>query len=471
METAGSDTPRVGSRSRGRRWSPDNVAALSILAEMISNAWRRERQTDALVEILQSRELAMRQQMALTEGTRLLLSRDLEDPLTKTLDLVMSALDGDVSYIELFETDAELGVVSRPIEHLYREPSRAVDSVTWPLSWSPVAAERYLAGLPNVFSSLMEEANSDPDRIEPYGAARLAAECNYPIVSDGQSIGFVGVGTFDAREWSGVDLSVMRSFSLMLGAYLEREQAMQELSDLVRAKDRFIGSVSHELRTPLAVVVGLAAELEENVDTFTVAERDEFLGMIRRQSTEVSDIIDDLLVSTRISETELTVLKEPFRLDELVSGVLRDLPLEITAKVTSAQLTATRVEADPLRTRQIVRNLITNANRYGGDRIEIAVYPSDNRAVLVVADDGPGVAEERREAIFEAYHTSGEERITTGAIGLGLTVSRQLAQLMGGDVTYVHGETPRFELGLRLAGSQPPSRSDGPMSRPESPVH
>ena len=156
---------------------------------------------------------------------------------------------------------------------------------------------------------------------------------------------------------------------------------MRKLEDLVSAKDRFIGSVSHELRTPLAVVVGLAAELEEHVDTFTVEERDEFLGMIRRQSTEVSDIIDDLLVSTRIAETELTVINERFRLDELVSGVLRDLPLEITAKVAAVQLAATEVEADPLRTRRIVRNLITNANRYGGDRIEITVQPSGGRAV------------------------------------------------------------------------------------------
>ena len=454
-----------GSKTRGKPWTAEEVTSLSILTDMIASAWRREYQTNQLMMAFEARETALTAQRALTEGTNLLLARDSDDPLGRTLSLVMEALYADVAYIEVFETDEEHGLMSRPIEHLYRDPARRIESVTWPLSWSPVAAERYLAGLPSVFGSPEEEAESDPDRIELYEQAALAAECNYPIISDGEPIGFVGVGTFDRRDWAADDRSVMHSFALMLGSYLEREAAMRKLEDLVSAKDRFIGSVSHELRTPLAVVVGLAAELEEHVDTFTVEERDEFLGMIRRQSTEVSDIIDDLLVSTRIAETELTVINERFRLDELVSGVLRDLPLEITAKVAAVQLAATEVEADPLRTRQIVRNLITNANRYGGDRIEITVQPSGGRAVLAVADSGPGVPEERREAIFEAYHTSGGERIATGAIGLGLTVSRQLAQLMGGDVTYIHGEKPRFELGLRVTGPQQSPPCDGAMPR------
>ncbi|MBT8208622.1 MAG: GAF domain-containing sensor histidine kinase, partial [Acidimicrobiia bacterium] len=432
----------------GRAWSQADIASLSILAEMLASAWRRERQTNELVSVLTTRELAIRQQAALTEGTRLLLTQELENPLTQTLSLVMTALDGDVAYVEMFEVDDELGMVSRPIEHLYRDPATRVESVTWPLSSSPVAAERYLAGLPNVFASPQEEASNDPDHVEHYEESALAAECNYPIITEGKTIGFVGVGTFAERSWTADDRSVMHSFALMLGAYIEREAAMRKLEDLVSAKDRFIGAVSHELRTPLAVVVGLAAELEDNHDTFTRKERQEFLGMIRRQSTEVSDIIDDLLVSTRISETGLTVIAETFKLDDLARAVLRDLPEEVTDKVVDVDLTPTEVVADPLRTRQIVRNLITNAHRYGGEHISIEVRAEGDRTILAVADDGEGVPEERRADVFEAYHTSGGERIVTAAIGLGLTVSRQLARLMGGDVTYVHSDHPRFELEL-----------------------
>jgi two-component system sensor histidine kinase KdpD len=312
-----------------------------------------------------------------------------------------------------------------------------------------------MAGLPSVFASPEEEADSDPDRIEPYEDSSLAAECNYPIMSEGEAIGFVGVGTFSPRPWSADERSVMHSFALMLGSYLERESAMKKLEDLVSAKDRFIGAVSHELRTPLAVVVGLSAELEDNDQAFSREERLEFLGMIRRQSTEVSSIIDDLLVSTRISETGLTVIDEVFMLDELASTVLRDLPEDVTAKVGDVSLSPTRVIADPLRTRQIVRNLITNAYRYGGDQVMVSVTSDGSMAILSVADNGPGVPTERRNTIFEAYHTSGGERSVTDAIGLGLTVSRQLARLMGGDVSYEHEPLPSFLLSLELAPAHP----------------
>lgn len=455
----------LGVKRHGREWSPDDIASLSILSEMLGNAWRRERQTEQLIAVLETREQAIRQQKALTEGTRLLLAHNLEDPLSQTLNLVMTALGGDVAYIEMFEIDQERGLMSRPIEHLYRDPANQVESVTWPLSWSPVAAAQYLAGLPSVFESPEEEAASDPDRVDPYADSSLAAECNYPVISEGETIGFVGVGTFAPRPWSADDRSVMHSFALMLGSYLEREAAMRKLEDLVAAKDRFIGSVSHELRTPLAVVVGLSAELADNDHAFSPEERRDFLGMIRRQSTEVSSIIDDLLVSTRITETGLTVIDEVFMLDDLARAVLRDLPEDVTAKVSDVALTPTTVVADPLRTRQIVRNLVTNAYRYGGERVMISVTSDGSKAILAVADTGAGVPEERRHAIFEAYHTSGGERSVTEAIGLGLTVSRQLARLMGGDVWYEHEPLPSFRLSLALAdadqdGLKPLARQD-----------
>jgi GAF domain-containing protein len=438
----------LGSRAGGRNWSPEDVVSLRILTDMIGSAWLRDRQTEELKSVIELKEQAIGAQTALTEGTRILLAHDHEEPLGETLRLVMEALDGHVSYIEWFDHDPVLGLVSRPIEHLYRQPYEKSDSVTWPLDSSPVAAAKLLAGEPSIFESAEEEAASDPDRVEPYDAP-LSAECNVPIVSEGATVGFVGVGNFEPRSWTDVEVSIMKSFALMLGAYFERETATRQLEDLVTAKDRFIAAVSHELRTPLAVVVGLAAEMEDNDEAFTSQERAEFVGMIRRQSNEVSNIIDDLLVSTRISETELTVINAQFMLDELLGDVLRDLPADVTAKIIELDMHPVEAIADPLRTRQIVRNLITNAYRYGGENVMITVRSEGDRAILEVADDGPGVPTERRNKIFEAYHTSGGERTVTAAIGLGLTVSRQLARLMGGDVTYVHGENPRFALELR----------------------
>jgi signal transduction histidine kinase len=99
-----------------------------------------------------------------------------------------------------------------------------------------------------------------------------------------------------------------------------------------------------------------------------------------------------------------------------------------------------KVWADPSRTRQIIRNLITNAVRYGGDRVTVEAVEGDQRTVLTVTDDGPGVDPAQWESIFEPYQRAHEAPTQPASIGLGLTVSRQLARLMDGDLVYGFGE-------------------------------
>ena len=109
--------------------------------------------------------------------------------------------------------------------------------------------------------------------------------------------------------------------------------------------------------------------------------------------------------------------------------------------------------ADPLRVRQIMRNLLTNAIKYGGEKIVVGVRATGDTARLVVADDGGGVAVDESDLIFERYYRSDRSPTQPGSVGIGLAVSRQLAELMGGRLQYVHGDPPRFELSLPLIGS------------------
>lgn len=91
-----------------------------------------------------------------------------------------------------------------------------------------------------------------------------------------------------------------------------------------------------------------------------------------------------------------------------------------------------KVLADPQRTRQIIRNLLTNARRYGGERIEVTMRAVDEMACLEVADDGPPISADEQARMFEAYDRLRPEETIPGSNGLGLTVSRELAHLMGG---------------------------------------
>jgi signal transduction histidine kinase len=112
-----------------------------------------------------------------------------------------------------------------------------------------------------------------------------------------------------------------------------------------------------------------------------------------------------------------------------------------------------RAAADPARVRQILRNLIANAVRYGGDNIEVRIGSDGAGSWVEVSDDGPYLPEEEWESIFEPYYRYHDEPTQPGAVGLGLTVSRDLAQLMNGSLTYRHHQGRSiFTLRLPRAG-------------------
>jgi signal transduction histidine kinase len=106
-------------------------------------------------------------------------------------------------------------------------------------------------------------------------------------------------------------------------------------------------------------------------------------------------------------------------------------------------------QGDPLRVRQILRNLLTNAGRYGGDTVAVSVGVTGNFAWLAVTDNGEGVPEKDAQRIFDSYQRSDNAIQEPKSVGLGLSVSRKLARLMGGDIVYSrHDGLTRFELTL-----------------------
>ena len=120
--------------------------------------------------------------------------------------------------------------------------------------------------------------------------------------------------------------------------------------------------------------------------------------------------------------------------------------------------------ADPSRVRQIVRNLLTNAIRYGGEDISVVVRSADGRSTICVCDNGKGIPLEQRDLVFEAYEQGRTDSPVSGSVGLGLNVSRRLARLMGGDLTYRYEDgISTFALSLPVSESseQPVSCSMG----------
>jgi len=248
-----------------------------------------------------------------------------------------------------------------------------------------------------------------------------------------------------SRSWSKRDAAFLRTISDILGAYYERSENRLRLESLLTSKDQLIASVSHELRTPLTAVVGLAEELRENDGGIGGEEKDQLIGVIADESREMADLVEDLLIAARSEDGSVAVFPERTDLALLAGSVASHLtvPDDVSLVVEDHPSAA---YADPVRVRQVIRNLLTNAMRYGGKHVTVTFGTEGGRTYLDVHDDGPGIPEHDLEAIFEPYGRASTGKILPGSVGLGLTLSKRLAELMGGSLTYVPSDGCTFRL-------------------------
>lgn len=215
----------------------------------------------------------------------------------------------------------------------------------------------------------------------------------------------------------------------------DRETARSNLEDLIASKDRFVASISHELRTPLTAVLGFAEQLRQS--EALVDEDREYIELVAQQSAEMAGIIEDLLVVVRADLDLLALNRKPIDLTTEAEAVCRGLHPRLRRSMF-LDLGDAKAAADPMRVRHIVRNLVTNADRYGGERLVVATRSDGGVAVVEVRDDGPPIPVDRVERMFRPYESEGRDRGMPSAIGLGLAVSRRLAELMGGTLMYRH---------------------------------
>ncbi len=233
-----------------------------------------------------------------------------------------------------------------------------------------------------------------------------------------------GLGVFSWRRWQESLRTIARHQATL--------QRLRTTEIEVASKDQLIRTVSHELRTPLTAILGYAELLEETQDRSP--EREEMISTIVRQGRDLSEIVEDLLTRAQSEAKTLSVVAVPVQLAANVNQVLESWNVEERSRVILAGSAA--AVGDPARVRQIVRNLLSNAFRYGGGRIDVAIGNGPGIAWLTVSDEGAGIPEEERERVFLPYYRVTGGQRAPGGLGLGLAISRELARLMGGDLTY-----------------------------------
>lgn len=200
-------------------------------------------------------------------------------------------------------------------------------------------------------------------------------------------------------------------------------QTQRHLEDTLESKDRLIATVGHELRNPMTSLMGFASILDSDWESLDEAGRREMASIIRDQSRDVAGLLDDLIAGA-VGDS-LRVSREELKLGLVLSSLnLTDVECLVDPTVSFF--------GDQLRVRQVLRNLIQNARRHGGAQRRMTSEVSGGDIRIHVADNGGGVPTELAPMLFEPYAHGGGE----GSVGLGLSVSRMLAEAMGGSLEY-----------------------------------
>lgn len=250
------------------------------------------------------------------------------------------------------------------------------------------------------------------------------------------------------------------SLNTMLGQ-LERAFAEQAAAEArMRA---FVSDVSHELRTPLFVIKGSTELYRMGGLTGPDAVAEAMRG-IGREAGRLSALTEDLLLLARLDETPDGQLdRGPMDLRTLATDARHDLraldptrPVTLTGPGGDGRPGPAPVHADEARLRQVVTNLVGNAAAHtpAGTPVHIGVGTVDGRAVLEIADDGPGMTAEQAGRVFDRFYRADRSRSREGGAnaGLGLAIARSLAQAHGGDIelTTAIGKGAVFRISLPL---------------------
>ena len=269
----------------------------------------------------------------------------------------------------------------------------------------------------------------------------------------GEIIGWVAVAVF----LGGVALSLLAAATEVFKTKSVQAAALAAERKASQMKNEFVSMITHELRTPLTNIAGFIETLQDTWSVIPPDEVDEFLQIVATESEHLKDLVDDVLAIPRLEAGKLLMDPTDFSLRAAAFKVVNRVFPEAGERSASVSIGSNvMVHADPHRVEQILRNLVENARKYGGDTVAVEAIPLGDEWQIVISDNGTGLSDADGERVFGAFEqvTAGDSRTDTG-FGLGLTVARHLLTATGGRIWY----EPGFPVGARFCFTLPTARA------------
>jgi len=271
------------------------------------------------------------------------------------------------------------------------------------------------------------------------------------LLHEGRAIGAIGVARQAPGPFSDAQIALLQSFAAQAVIAIENARLLAEiqekneqLAEASQNKTQFLSRMSHELRTPLNAIIGLTDMLVTNAPRFGTEKAQEPLKRVHRAGTHLLGLINQVLDLSKIEAGKLELAPERVNLAPLIDeviGTARQLAEQNQNRlVLDAEPGLGAITTDPMRLRQILLNLLSNACKFtkqGEVKLQARKVSDDHSWIeLAVIDTGIGMTEEQIGKLFQEF-TQAEASTARnyGGTGLGLAITRKLARMMGGDVT------------------------------------
>ena len=412
----------------------------------------------AVAEEITERRRAEAASQLLGRATRqLAASLDYEHNLMKVARLAVRHL-ADVAVIDVFTDAADARRIATAVAA--SDTKSLIERLQlrdWTVNDSGERFADRLAGggevvVPRISPDWIARHAPDDGQREAALALGPSSLLSLPLRAKGQ---FIGVLTLvmarSAREFSPEDAVLARELAHRIALaiensrlFVEAQQALAALRENERrlreanaAKDEFLSLLSHELRTPITTIVGNARVLEDHIESLDPRARDEALADITAEGTRLGRIIENLLALARLDHGP-DVEIEPLHVLRIAARVINGRRKELPARPYSMNGPegVVLIDGNEVYLEQILRNLITNAERYSPQDTPIDVDVSAGPAFVTieVRDRGVGVEPSEVAALFEPFYRSSRTASIPG-IGVGLSVCKRLVEFLGGTLT------------------------------------